>query len=157
MSPRKLFASLLVSALLIQPALAVMPDEMLDDPRLESRARELSKELRCVVCQNESIDSSNADIAQQMRVVVRERLVAGDSDQEVKDYLQARYGDYVLMKPPVKPETWLLWYGPGIVLVLGGIGAAVYLLRRPKGAEPAAELSAAERKRLQKLLDEEKA
>jgi cytochrome c-type biogenesis protein CcmH len=145
------------------PALAVQPNEILDDPDLEARARDLSKELRCVVCQNESIDSSNADIAQQMRGVVRERLVAGDSDQEVLDFLQARYGDYVLMKPPVKPETYLLWYAPAGILILGGIGAALYLAgrRRAPAADPASDpaqpLSEAERRRLQALLDEDQA
>lgn len=147
----------LLAAALAAPALAVKPDEMLDDPALEARARELSKELRCVVCQNESIDSSNADIARQMRLVVRERLVAGDSDQEVLDYLQARYGDYVLMKPPVKPATYLLWYGPVVVLLLGGLGAALYLWRRPRTTAAAEPLSAAERDRLKRLIDEEEA
>ena len=92
---------LVLSLLLAAPALAVEPSEMLDDPVLEQRARALSAEIRCVVCQNESIDSSNAEIAHELRVLVRERLVAGDSDQEVLDYLVARYGDFVLLRPPV--------------------------------------------------------
>ncbi|MGP1253709.1 MAG: cytochrome c-type biogenesis protein [Kiloniellales bacterium] len=147
----------LFAVLLTPPALALMPDEILDDPNLEARARALSKDLRCVVCQNEAIDSSNAEIARQMRLLVRERLVAGDDDGQVMDYLQARYGDYVLMKPPVKPETYLLWYGPAVVLLLGGLGVAFYLLRRPKAAEVAEPLTAAERERLKRLLDKEDA
>jgi cytochrome c-type biogenesis protein CcmH len=94
------------------PAFAVEPDEILDDPVLEARARDLSAEIRCVVCQNESIDSSSAGIARDLRILLRERLVAGDSDAEVKDFLVARYGDYVLLRPPVKPATYLLWFGP---------------------------------------------
>ncbi len=151
-----LLAAAAVAALaVLPPALALMPDEILEDPALEARARALSKDLRCVVCQNESIDSSNADIARQMRLVVRERLVEGDNDQQVLDYLQARYGDYVLMKPPIKPETYLLWYGPAVVLVLGGLGAAVYLWRRPRAGAAPEPLSAEERARLRRLLDEE--
>ncbi|MDJ0897067.1 MAG: cytochrome c-type biogenesis protein CcmH, partial [Alphaproteobacteria bacterium] len=95
------------------PAVAVVsPDEMLDDPALEARARALSKELRCLVCQNESIDESDADLARDLRKIVRERLVAGDTDDEVIGYLTARYGDFVLLNPPVKPLTWALWFGP---------------------------------------------
>src|SRR3546814_5271106 len=90
---------------------------MLDDPVLEQRARDLSAEIRCVVCQNESIDSSNAELAHELRVLVRERLVAGDSDQEVPDYLVARYGDFVLLRPRMKPSTYLLWYGPFLILL----------------------------------------
>src|SRR3546814_8109266 len=102
---------LVLSLLLAAPALAVEPSEMLDDPVLEQRARDLSAEIRCVVCQNESIDSSNAEIARELRLLVRERLVAGDSDQQVLDYLVARYGDFVLLRPPMKPATYLLWFG----------------------------------------------
>lgn len=147
-------ATAVVALSLTAPAAALMPDEILNNPDLEARARALSKDLRCVVCQNESIDSSNAEIARQMRLVVRERLVAGDSDGQVLDFLQARYGDYVLMKPPIKPETYLLWYGPAVVLLLGGIGVGFYLLRRPKAAEVAEPLSDSERARLKRLLDE---
>ena len=147
-------AAFLVAISLTAPAAALMPDEILNNPDLEARARALSKDLRCVVCQNEAIDSSNAEIARQMRLVVRERLVAGDSDGQVLDFLQARYGDYVLMKPPIKPETYLLWYSPAVVLLLGGIGVGFYLLRRPKTAELAEPLTDAERARLKRLLDE---
>jgi cytochrome c-type biogenesis protein CcmH len=113
-----LFAGLLFAA----PASAVEPDERLADPALEARAREISKELRCVVCQNQSIDDSNAGIARDLRILVRERLVAGDRDAQVIDYVVARYGDYVLLDPPFKPSTWALWIGPplmaGIVVFL---------------------------------------
>lgn len=137
------------------PALAVEPDEVLDDPVLEARARALSQELRCLVCQNESIDSSNADLARDLRVLVRERLVAGDSDAEVKDYLVARYGDFVLLDPPLRPRTYALWFGPAIVLLLGATGVAVYFRRRAAAptAGPA-PLSAEEEARLQRLVDD---
>ena len=137
--------------------MAVDPDEILDDPALEARAREISAGLRCLVCQNESIDSSNADLARDLRLLVRERLLAGDTDQEVRDYMIARYGDFVLLKPPVKPETYLLWFGPAVILVLGALGVGTYLRRRaPESAEAMAvarPLSAAEQDRLDRLLD----
>src|SRR3546814_18790563 len=98
---------------------AVEPGEMLDDPALEARARALSKEIRCLVCQSESIDTSNAILARDLRILVREQLKAGNSDQEVRDYLVARYGDYVLLRPPMKLETGLLWFGPFLSLFLG--------------------------------------
>ena len=150
---RVLFLLLLLLPL---PSGAVEPDEILDDPALEARARELSKEIRCVVCQTESIDSSNAGIARDLRILVRDRLTAGDSDREVKDFLVARYGDYVLLKPPVKPETWALWFGPAIILLIGGLATAVFLMRRPR--QPAAgtpSLSEAEQARLETLLKDD--
>jgi cytochrome c-type biogenesis protein CcmH len=97
----------------------VLPAERLADPALEARARALSQELRCLVCQNQSIDDSNADLAHDLRVLVRERLVAGDSDANVLAYLTSRYGDYVLLRPPVKPATWALWFGPPALLLAG--------------------------------------
>ena len=140
--------------LLAAPAAALQPDEVLPDPVLEQRARELSKEIRCVVCQNESIDSSNADIAREVRLLVRERLVAGDSDRQVLDYLVARYGDFVLLRPPVKPGTYLLWFGPGIVLIFG-LGAVFFFFRRQRtAATSAGPLSAEEEARLARLLDD---
>ncbi len=135
------------------PAAAVVsPDEMLDDPALEARARALSKQLRCLVCQNESIDESNADLARDLRKIVRERLVAGDTDQEVVGYLTARYGDFVLLNPPVKPLTWALWFGPIVLLLLGGLAAWAVL--RPRARAAPAPLSDAERARLDRLLQE---
>lgn len=138
------------------PAGAVEPDEILDDPRLEERARELSKVIRCLVCQNESIDSSNADLARDLRILVRERLVAGDNDQQVLDYLVDRYGDFVLLTPPMRPGTYLLWFGPLALLLIGGIAVGVYFARqrRRPTAVAAAPLSADEQKRLERLLAE---
>ncbi|HMA16008.1 MAG: cytochrome c-type biogenesis protein [Bacteroidota bacterium] len=147
---------LVLALLLATPAFAVEPDEMLDDPALEQRARALSAEIRCVVCQNESIDSSNAEIARELRVLVRERLVAGDSDREVLDYLVARYGDFVLLRPPVKPSTWLLWFGPFAILLIGAVAVFVYFRRqRTAAAAPPSALSREEEARLARLLDAE--
>jgi len=109
--------------LMAVPAMAVNPDEVLDDKALEARARALSKELRCVVCQNQSIDDSNADLARELRILVRERLLAGDEDQAVLNFVVARYGDFVLLDPPLKPKTYGLWFGPWVVA-----GAALLLL-----------------------------
>ncbi|MEX2297069.1 MAG: cytochrome c-type biogenesis protein [Dongiaceae bacterium] len=132
------------------PAFAVEPDEMLDDPTLEMRAREIGRELRCLVCQNESIEDSNADLARDLRLVVRERLLAGDSDEQVFDYVAARYGDFVLLQPPVKPATWALWFGPASILLIGGTVAFFYV--RSRRAAPAVlPLSADEEKRLAAL------
>jgi cytochrome c-type biogenesis protein CcmH len=145
---------LLVWLALAGPALAATsPGEMLKDPGLEARARALGKELRCLVCQNQSIDDSDADLAKDLRHLVRERLVAGDSDEQVRAFLTDRYGDFVLLKPPVRPITWLLWFGPlAVLLVGGGLVVAFFRGRRP---EPAAELDAGERERLQRLLAED--
>jgi cytochrome c-type biogenesis protein CcmH len=112
----------LAAAVTVPAAYAVEPDEVLADPALEARAREISQELRCVVCQNQSIDDSHAGIARDLRILVRERLVAGDSDKAVLDYVVARYGDYVLLNPPFKPQTWALWIGPPVM------AAAIVLL-----------------------------
>lgn len=122
---------------LAAPIFAVEPDEMLADPVLEARARALSKEIRCVVCQNQDIDSSNAGVARDLRILVRERLVAGDTDQEVLDYLVARYGDFVLFKPPLKPSTYLLWFGPGVVLLLAMFAGGRALMRARNTANAA--------------------
>lgn len=134
-------------------ALAVQPDEMLDDPVLEERARDLSKGLRCLVCRNESIDESNADLARDLRILVRERLVEGDTDEEVIDFLVARYGEYVLLNPRATGSSLILYIaGPAMLLAALGISAA-YLRRRR--AQPESErLSEAERTRLSELLDE---
>lgn len=150
---RALAAGLLL-ALLTFPAFAVDPAERLADPALEARARALSQEIRCLVCQNQSIDDSNADLARDLRVLVRERLAAGDSDAAIKDFLVARYGDFVLLKPPVKASTYLLWFGPAAVFLLGALAVLLFLRRRP-ATPAAAPLSAEERRRLQELLAEE--
>ena len=141
---------LLLGLLAAAPALAVNPDERLADPAMDARARTLSQQLRCLVCQSESIDDSNADLAHDLRVLVRERLKAGDTDEQVLAYLRARYGDYVLLDPPVEKATWLLWFGPGAVLVLVAAGVG-YAARRRQPTTPA-PLDAEERARLETLL-----
>ncbi len=138
--------------LVLTPALAVQPDEMLRDPKLEARARSIGKELRCLVCQNQSIDDSDAPLAHDLRVLVRRRLLKGDSDDAVKQYIVARYGTYVLLKPPFDPETYLLWFGP-LLLVLTG-GATVYLFYRRRAAPETAPLSDEELRRLKSLMDD---
>lgn len=139
------------------PAVAVQPDEILDDPELEARARHISKDLRCLVCQNQSIDDSNAELARDLRLIVRERLVVGDSDTEVIDFVTARYGDYVLLRPPMKSSTWLLWYGPFAVVAIAGVGVAVWMRRRIRhGSDlPGGALSKAEAARLEALLGQD--
>ena len=134
-------------------ALAVLPDEILEDPALENRARLISRDLRCVVCQNQSIDDSDAQLARDLRHLVRERLVAGDSDTEVVDYVVSRYGDFVLLRPPVKPTTYLLWAAPAILLVLGAAGVWI-LFRRRRVAGEAPALDEREQERLNALLGE---
>ena len=134
---------------------AVSPDEQLSDPKLEARAREVSKELRCLVCQNESIDDSDAELAKDLRMLVRKRILAGDTNDEVKQYLVARYGEFVLMKPPFQPATWLLWLGPGAILLGGAVGVVLFLRRSSRRDEteigyPA--LSDAERRRLDEIV-----
>jgi cytochrome c-type biogenesis protein CcmH len=150
-----LHALLLAMVLLSSSSVwAVQPDEMLKDPALEARARALSKELRCMVCQNESIDDSEAPLAHDIRVLVRERLTAGDSDAQVVNFLVARYGEFVLLKPPLSWHTVALWGMPPAVLLIG-IVMIIFVLRR-RNAAPAAEetanLTAAEEARLAELL-----
>ena len=147
-------AILLILALLVAaPAAAVQPDEVLADPGLEARAREISKELRCLVCRNESIDDSNAELARDLRLLVRERLTAGDSDPEVLTYLVDRYGEFVLLKPKFSAANAALWLA-GPVAFLIGLGAIIAYLRtrRPQAAANEAPLSPAERKRLEDIL-----
>ena len=133
-------------------AIAVEPNEMLADPALEARAREISRGLRCVVCQNESIDESDADLAHDLRVLVRERLVAGDSDEQVVQYIADRYGDFVLLRPPVKPETYLLWASPAILLLIAAAIIATYLRRRHASQAAPPPLTAEEKARVDALL-----
>ncbi len=141
--------------ILAAPAWAVEPDEMLDDPVLEARARALSQEIRCLVCQNEPIDSSNADLARDLRILVRERIVAGDSDADVKAFLVARYGDYVLLDPPMKMTTYALWFGPVLILLLSALGVYFFFARARQAPGAAAPLSAEERARLERLLQDQ--
>ncbi|SDW98776.1 cytochrome c-type biogenesis protein [Litoreibacter albidus] len=143
-------------AALSTAAFAVEPDEVLSDPVLEDRARAISANVRCVVCQNEPIDSSNAGVARDLRVLIRERLVAGDTDQEIYDFLVLRYGDFVLFKPPFKPSTYALWLSPFAILLIGGVAVAVSLSRRPrKPASKDTHLSAEEETDLAKLMKED--
>jgi cytochrome c-type biogenesis protein CcmH len=147
------FVIVALGLLLMHGARALDPSEQLADPALEARARALSRSLRCLVCQNESIDDSNADLARDLRAIVRQRLVAGDSDGAVKQYLAARYGDFVLLEPPVKPKTYALWLGPLAVLLVGGLGVLGFFYRRRTiGAPP--PLSADELRRLERLLEQ---
>lgn len=121
---------ILIAVAVAAPALAVQPDEILDDPALETRAREISKEVRCLVCRNESIDDSNAGLARDLRLLVRERIVAGDSDAQVKEFLVARYGEFVLLRPPFNMGNLILWLAGPLILVAGGIWAGVFLRNR---------------------------
>ena len=143
--------SLLAAALLIAigvPAWAVEPSERLANPALEARARAISRELRCLVCQNESIDESNASLAHDLRLLVRRRLVFGDTDQQVRNYIVARYGIFVLLDPPFEPVTWLLWLGPPALV----LGAGAILLRRRRLDPWLADLTPTERARAAALL-----
>lgn len=130
--------ALILTLLLATPAAAIVPGEMFEDPAQEARAREIGRQLRCVVCQNQSIFDSNAGLAHDLRVVVRERMVAGDSNEDILAYVQNRFGDYVLLNPPMDTHTYVLWSAPVVFLLFGGLGAALYLRsqsRRPEDEE----------------------
>jgi len=142
----------LVFLLLAVPALAVQPDEILDDPVLEARARDITAELRCVVCRNESVDDSNADIARDIRIAVRDRLVAGDTNEEVIQFMVDRFGEFVLLNPRPTGANLLLWWS-GPILLVTGLGMAALAFRRRK-AERTEALSAEEEVRLRELLKE---
>ena len=132
------------------PSFAVRPDEKLSDPALEARAEEISKGIRCVVCQTESIDESDADIAHDLRVLVREQLKAGATDDQVRAFLVARYGDFVLLKPPFEARTFLIWTGPFLLLI--GAGAGVFFFYRRSRRQEAVPLSADEEARLRRFM-----
>lgn len=152
---RALFPTLALLAVLMMavPAGAVEPAERLADPALEGRARDLSKELRCLVCQNQSIDDSNAPLAKDLRVLVRERLSAGDTDAEVLAFVTARYGDFVLLRPPFQANTYILWLAPAALLACGVGVVAVMIHRRQRAMATPEPLTKAERKRVASLLD----
>jgi cytochrome c-type biogenesis protein CcmH len=155
MALRLLFAAVLLSALGGPPVSAVEPSERLANPALEARARTLSEELRCLVCQNQSIDESNADLAHDLRVLLRQRLVAGDSDQQVLDYVAARYGVFVLLDPPFAPVTWLLWLTPPLLVL--GTGGLLLLRARRRRPDPAApDLTREESARAAALLGDQR-
>ncbi len=148
-------ALILLAMLWIAPALvqeAVAQEAQLADPQLEQRARDLSREIRCVVCQSQSVSDSDADIAKEMRALIREQMAAGKSDQEIRDYLVARYGDFVLFDPPFKASTYALWIGPFAILVLAGVGVGTFFRRRAQEPARARELSADEHNRVERLL-----
>ena len=145
---------LLAGLFLASSAQAVLPSEQLSDPVMEARARDISKELRCVVCQNQSIDDSDAPLAHDLRVIVREQLRLGKTDEQAKQYLVSRYGSYVLLRPPLRADTLLLWLGPFAALALGAWGVLAYLRsRRADGDVPA--LTPEENARLDELLRED--
>jgi cytochrome c-type biogenesis protein CcmH len=155
-----MFCLLLTGVFLAAPAHAVRPDEMLADPALEARARDIGRDLRCLVCRNQSIDDSDADLARDLRVLVRERLKEGDTDAQVIAYLRARYGDFVLLRPPFAAGTALLWVGPALILLLGAFGVMRFYRSRSRGSGPdpaieAAALTPDERRRLRGVLGEE--
>jgi cytochrome c-type biogenesis protein CcmH len=144
-------ACAILLVLLLTPAHAVQPDEVLKDPALEARARALSAGLRCLVCQNESIDDSNAPLARDLRLLVRERITAGDTDQQVKAFLVSRYGEFVLLRPPFSARTAVLYGAPFTALVLGGL--LVWRLSRRRAAVTAAGLTEDEKRRLERMLE----
>src|SRR5215212_9258193 len=150
-----LVAALVVAAAPL-PARAVQPDEVLKNPRLEERARHISADLRCLVCQNQSIDDSDAPLAKDLRVLVRERLTAGESDQQVREFIVRRYGEFVLLKPTFGPHTALLWLGPALVLLAGATGIGLALRRRRTGSAVSA-LSSEERAALDGILNRDRA
>ncbi len=154
---RRLILAAMLALSLAGPALAVNPDEMLPDPALEARARTISANLRCLVCQNQSIDDSDAELARDLRVIVRERLVAGDSDEAVQQYLVDRYGEFVLLNPVVAPHTILLWVAAPAILLAGGVAVFLGARRRRRGAvaeQPA--LSDAEASALRELEEQDR-
>src|SRR6201981_777343 len=153
---RRGLAILFALALIASPAAhAVQPDEVMADPAKEARARNLSRELRCMVCQNQSIDDSEAPLARDLRLLGRERIAAGDSDTQVIDFLVARYGEFVLLKPRFERQTWLLWLVTPCVLIGGGLAIGAYARRRPRGgADPrAVPLTPEEQARIDALVD----
>lgn len=155
-STRNLFVAVLFASGFATSASAVTPDEVLQDPTLEMRARAISQNLRCVVCQNQSIDDSAAPLAHDLRVLVRERLVLGDTDEHVVDFIAARYGNFVRLNPPLQLNTIALWAGPASFLLIGAIGLGWYLHRRSAddGSESPGALTAVEQQRLDELLSE---
>ena len=147
---KNLALAILLALSLASTAFAIGPDEMLKDPALEARARAIGQSLRCLVCQNQSIDDSDASLARDLRIMVRERLTAGDSDQAVIAYIVSRYGDFVLLRPPVKPETWVLWFGPLLLLV--GVGSLIVVRARRKRVVNTTPLSSDEQAELTRLM-----
>ncbi len=158
---KRIFACVFALAVMAGPsaAYAVQPDEIMADPAKEARARDLSRELRCMVCQNQSIDDSEAPLARDLRLLVRERIAAGDSDAQVLDFLVARYGEFVLLKPRLEPHTFLLWLLPPLALAGGGVALWMHNRRRTKSAtaedQSSRQLTAEEEARLEQLIASE--
>lgn len=153
---RYLGALMIAAILSASPVtMAIEPDEILSDPKLEERARAISATLRCLVCQNQSIDDSDAQLARDLRLVVRDRLTKGDTDKEIFDFVVARYGDFVLLKPPFNARTFILWAGPAGVFLIGILGVFIYFRRRGSATAEAVALTADEERRLARLLDKE--
>jgi cytochrome c-type biogenesis protein CcmH len=150
------FALALAALGAVATAHAVQPDEMLPDPKLETRARDLSAGLRCMVCQNQSIDDSDATLAHDIRVLIRERLAKGESDEAIKAFLVSRYGDFILLKPPLKMNTLLLWGGPPLILLLGAASLLAGVRRRGGSNLSPSPLTAAEERRVAALLDDKR-
>src|ERR1041384_2552951 len=144
-----------MASLLATPARAVQPDEILADPKLEARARDLSRELRCMVCQNQSIDDSDAPLARDLRILVRDRRKPGDDDKQVLDFLTARYGEFVLLKPRFSWRTAALWGTPAALLLIGGLGLVLFLRRRAASAGATPGLTPAEQRRVEEILRHE--
>jgi cytochrome c-type biogenesis protein CcmH len=137
------------------PACAVLPSEQLHDPKLEARARHIGEGLRCLVCQNETIDESDAPLAHDLRVILRQRLLAGDSDRQAVDYIVARYGHFVLMKPPVEAQTLLLWFGPFLVIIVGAVGLGLMARSAARADDQTAPLTSEETDLLRRRLEGE--
>lgn len=153
---RSLLLIWLVGLIGATPVLAVQPDEVLPDRKLEARARDLSRELRCMVCQNQSIDDSDASLARDLRILVRERISAGDTNQQVLDYLTARYGDFVLLKPRFDLQTALLWLLPAASVAIGVLFLLVIARRQPKSRDAEVKLTPTEQARLDDLVGSKK-
>jgi cytochrome c-type biogenesis protein CcmH len=154
---RGVLVALFAMVFLAGPAMAVLPSEQLKDPALEARARRIGSQLRCLVCQNQSIDDSDAPLAGDLRVIIRERLVAGDTDRQAMDFVVQRYGRFVLLKPPFEPGTWLLWLGPALVLVGGGVWVAMMTRKTNAPLDMTTSLTQEEREQLRIRLDAENA
>ncbi len=146
---------LLAVSITIPDAVSFENDAPLDDPVLEVRARELAKHIRCLVCQNQSIFDSDADLAKDLRQIVRERIISGESDRAITGYLVERYGDFVLLRPPVKPKTYLLWFGPAIIILFAGAGVLRFLRRTGASSGSPEVLNSAERRRVKSLISDE--
>jgi cytochrome c-type biogenesis protein CcmH len=151
---RAIVIALVLALCAVVPARAVQPDEMLADPKLETQARALSAELRCMVCQNQSIDDSDAPLAHDIRVLIRERLLKGDNEEAIKFFLVSRYGDFILLKPPFKAETLLLWGGAPFILIAGAAFLIAAIRRKGRAALAPAPLTSAEQQRVTSLMNE---